>query len=243
MPGGALVSATDLTVGDNSTVNGDIIYCEELDIGKHVVINGNVTPPCSVPFPPQNSTEELAQAFKDRAMAGGTWPGNMVINDTQSVNLESTYITGNLIIGRDLTITLGGIVYVGGNISCEKELTVTGNGSIVAEGYISILKLTLYEVGDDTIIMSLDDHSSTKDSGIHAISIMKFVNDASATALIYAPNGEVYFGNECVIYGSVIANSIRTKDRGVYTYAGSGWYDFFDSLRGGLETLTYTINP
>jgi hypothetical protein len=267
--GGALVSRTDLTLVKNLNVTGDVYYCGDKTEGSNVVINGTVHDDiCPVPFPTPDEDKELAQALRDRAMGGEppheddmvhidddgnvvidkegsvTWgptyiAGNLTIGDDATVTWGPTYIAGDLTIGARTTITLGGILYVEGWINwrddCyhgDKAITITGTGSIVAGGDICFGSLADYTLTGDSIIMSLNGD----------IVLEKETEGDEIHAFVYAPNGFIDILKHFSVLGSVVGNSISVQASS-YTYVPIGESDFLNSLIGGLETLTYTINP
>lgn len=271
IPGGALVSQNDLLVGKNSTVNGGMYHCGTLTCNKkecdNVTLHGNWTDQgCAGPdIFPQDQTDKLAQALRDRAMGGEpppeddvvhidndgnvvidkdggsvTWgptyiAGDLNIGDSVTITWGPTYIGGDLIVGDNTRITLGGVLYVKGSIIAEKKLILTGEGSIVAEGDILLLRLNGYTLASDTIIMSLNGGIAINKDDGPSVRIDAFV---------YAPNGTITFGKYFEVHGSVVGDYIETLGGSVFTYAPTNWSGVFgSSVPTGLKTLTYTINP
>jgi hypothetical protein len=239
--GGALVSRTDINLGKDSIINGDVIYCGTFteNGAGYTIYNGTVIEQCPVPFPTEGEDEELAQALMEEAMAGEIHYGDMVIPDHASANLGPTYITGNLTIGGNTTITLGGVLYVEGSIDwfgdCEhgeKHISFTGTGSIVAEGYICLGHLDYWGVTGDSVIMSLNG-GITMEKDIESVTRLD--------ALIYAPNGPVYLGKYFTVFGSVVGDSIVTLGGGSYYYVPIGGPDSWGRLLGGLDIETYNV--
>ena len=227
---GALVSETNIRLGQNCTVDGDIRYGVNFDDGgslNHVsgdVIKGTIE------FPP---TDEFAQTYKDEAMACGApciHDGDMNIDS--SCSLGPLYITGNLNVGMYCEVTLLGTIYVEGSITALKESNFTGSGSIVAVGSIAIKKVASFGAGSDSVIMSITGGVS-------------FDKAEGLEALIYAPNGQIYFDKDSTVIGGVIGHDIYTKKLELFAYDAS-FYDGFE-LPGyedpGFRVRTYNINP
>jgi hypothetical protein len=238
--GGALVSRSDITLGKELTVNGDVFYCGDLTYeGSHQVINGTLNETCPVPFPTPDEDSETAQAFKDRAMAGEPPheddmvhiddDGNVVVDDDGSASWGPTYIAGNLTIGARATITLGGVLYVEGWINwrddCyhgDKEITITGTGSVVAGGDICFGSLADYTLTGNSVIMSLNGD----------IVLEKETEGDVIVALIYAPNGHIDILKHFSVHGQVVGNSVSVQDSS-YTYVPVGGSDSPWDLPGG----------
>jgi len=226
---GALASQTGIDLGRDSTVNGDIYHCEDFDDGGD--LGGDWTDTGCAPFPSQTENEAFAQAFKDEALKGGTWPTTDIKSNT---TLGPKYIDGDLDISRDVTITLAGIVYVKGHISCENTLTITGVGSLVAEDYIYFKKLANYTVTGDSIIMSLYGDITLKKSDK--------VDQLSINALIYAPNGAITFDKDTTVIGGVVGQSIQADRDGSFTFVPKTSWDFPGGLPGAYTIETYDVS-
>jgi hypothetical protein len=221
---GVLSSKGDINfISSGSTVTGNIYYGGTLDPNFNH-ISGNETKVGSEAFPTGTQDLAFAQALKAVAMAGGNHTGDMNINS--NITLNSTYITGNLNINSDFT--LAGIVYVKGSISASSDITIYGAAAtiaLVAEGSITFEKLGTAGNTASFIIMSLSS------SGIY------FKKEATLSALIYAPNGPIYFNKEAAITGGIVGADITVKKDASLTYVAKG--SGFD-LPGGF-TGTYTI--
>jgi hypothetical protein len=228
---GILSSKDDIDfISFGSTITGNIYYGGTLD-PNFTHISGNETHVTSADFPTAAQDLAFAQALKAAAIVGGNHTGDMTISS--NIILNSTYISGNLNI--DSSFTLAGIVYVKGSISASKEITITGSGSpiaLVAEGDISFEKVGTAGNTSNFIIMSLSS------SGIN------FKKEATVGALVYAPNGPIYFNKNADIDGGIVGASITVKKDASLTYIqkASG-FDLPGKLPGTVKIKTYSINP
>ena len=223
---GALVSSGDIDLAKDCTVDGDIRYGGTFDEGDGFThLSGDVIPG-EIEFPP---SDEFAQRYKDEALVGGTHTGDL---NMCTGPLGPKYITGDLNVGMNCVVTLGGTIHVEGSILVQKDSEFTGTGSIVAVGDITMQKISGFGVDSDSVIMSL-----TGD--------ITFKKEADVAALIYAPNGSVTFDKDATVTGGVVAANIQADKLNLFAYDAS-FYDGFE-LPGyqdpGFMVRTYNINP
>ena len=226
---GVLASKGDITfIGSGSEVTGDIYYGGTLD-PNFTHISGNETEVGPDAFPTEAQDVAFAQMMMDEAEEGGTHYGNMNINS--DTDLGPKYITGDLVITKDVTINITEIVYVGGSVTASKDYTLTGSGSIIAEGDIDIRKTSDFGTTGDCMIMSLNG-----DIG--------FKKDATIEALIYAPNGTISADKNLTVNGSIVGANITVKKDASLTYVEKAeGFDLPGQLPGTVKILTYNINP
>jgi len=226
---GALVSSEGVDFSGGCTVTGDVYYVEEITGKEYDHIDGAETQIPLSAFPTQQENEEFAQQFKDEALLGGTHDGTMTIES--NMTLGPLYITGNLNIWKDVTVTLNGTIYVEGSIGSDKEYTVMGSGSIVAGGDINLHMMPDYGIEGDTIIMSVNGE-------------IKFWKKADIEAMVYAPNGFIDIEKDMTVYGGVIGAGINIKKDSSFTYVSKGSsFGLFEPVVYGVDIKTYIINP
>ena len=232
--GGALVSSGDIAFHKDCDVTGDVYYVGEITGTDYTHTEGEeIQIPPSV-FPTQEQNVAFAQQFAQNASSGGTttYDGDMTISS--DTTLGPKYITGNLDIDRDVTITLAGVVYVKGHIKCENTLTITGAGSLVAEDYIYLSKLADYTVTGDSIIMSLNGAITLKKSDP--------ADELSINAFVYAPNGSITFDKDMTVVGSVIGAGIEIDKDGTFTYLSkASSFKFPPVVVYGAKIKTYSV--
>ena len=199
----ALASETDIVLGNNCTVNGDIYYEDQLIHGSGYSHNGTTTTPGSLNFPSDEQNAEFAREYKDEALAGGTYDGSL--NVSSDGTLGPLYITGNLVIGSNASVNLTGTIYVEGTITCKKNSIITGSGSVIAVGNITFDKVHDYGSPGASVIMSLT-------GDVH------FKKEAGIEALVYAPAGWVRFEMTSTVSGSIIANDVWLKQDSTVTF-------------------------
>ena len=239
---GALASEGDLSLKEPYSVTGDVYCGGTLDPDPLYPDEGQVYRE-GYKFPSQDQVEEFALRYKAEAELGGTYTetgGNMTIGIGDGVtitDLGALYIPGYLSVAKDNIINFQGTVYVGGWIDVDQDAEFTGSGSIIAEGNIGLAKSLNYGTEGSSIIMSLDPNGIT------------FKKEATISALIYAPNGDIQFNKGATVTGSVIGASIRakkTEDEDDYFTYDPVHYDSL--LLPGynpdtLEVKTYKVYP
>lgn len=228
---GVLASKSDIHfVSNGSNVTGDIYACPGSIKGNFNHPSGQDYDATCPTFPESGEDLAFAQMLKNMAMAGQNVTGNMNIDS--KITLNSTYISGNLIITSDFT--LAGIVYVGGKIDASQAITITGSGSLialVAEGTITFDKCQTSGNPGNFIIMTL----ST--GGI------LFKKEVSLSALVYAPNGEISFSKEATVYGGIVGQSITvTKDASLTYVSKAGGVDLPGGGPGAYTIETYSVS-
>jgi cytoskeletal protein CcmA (bactofilin family) len=227
---GVLSSKGDIEFkGPCSAIEGSI-YVGGTISGCYLQDPPDVTPVTADDFPRPAQDLAFAEALKAEAMAGGNHTGDM--NVDSSMTLNSMYITGNLNINSDFT--LAGIVYVKGGIHVDKDITINGSGSsiaLVAEGDIYFQKVSTSGNTGDLIIMSLSSDG------------IEFRKEATLSALIYAPNGQIWFKKEATVEGGIVGASIRVENDASLTYIqkASG-FDLPGGLPGAYTIETYDVS-
>jgi hypothetical protein len=225
----ALASPGDIYLKKDCVVDGDMYCGGTLTPADFEPTNGEVITE-ELEFPSDEENQAYADKYKAEAMLGGTHVGNLSINSNS--NLGPLYITGNLNIGMNITVTLQGTIYVAGSITAQKDATFTGDGSIIAVGDIDVQKVSGYGTEGTSIIMSL-----TGD--------IMFKKECDVAAMIYAPEGSASFDKDANITGAVIAGEGIIADKeGTFTL-NSLYYDTLELPGYGSDiTLkSYAINP
>lgn len=226
---GALASKDDISLGKNSTVEGNIYYGGTFTYGQDFVhIDGEEIQCGPDDFPSQQDDEDFAQMLKNEASGGGSLAGLTIDSDT---TLGPKHINGDIYISADVTLNLTGTVYVEGSITAKGEYTVTGQGSIVAVGDIYMSKMADYGTEGNSVIMSVAGD-------------ITFKKEAIIEALVYAPNGTIAFDKSATVIGGVVGANIQADKQGAFTYEPrSSEWEFPGSVEGGLQVKSYNINP
>lgn len=198
----ALASETDIVLGNNCMVNGDIYYDNTLTYNPPLTHNGEEING-GLSFPTVEDNALFAAALQAEAAVGGTYSGNL--NVSSDGTLGPLYITGNLVIDMDTSVNLTGTIYVEGTITCRMGSVITGSGNIIAVGNITFDKVNDYGSLGASVIMSLA-------GDIH------FKKEADIAALVYAPAGSVRFEMTSTVSGSIIANDVWLKQDSTVTF-------------------------
>jgi hypothetical protein len=229
----AITSQTDISLGKNCTVTGDIYYGGEFNYGKnfeHIdgeAIKGGEGEP---ELPSEEENEAFAQIYKDEALDGGTHEGNLTIPKSQGTShLGPLYITGNLEVSKNNTLVLEGTIYVEGSINVDKDCEFAGSGSIVAVDNINLAKSNTYGTDGNSLIMSLTGN-------------INFQKNITIEALIYAPNGTISFAKNSEVTGNIVGVNITADKNCSFTYDEDiGYWDDLPGGAGGLEIITWQI--
>jgi cytoskeletal protein CcmA (bactofilin family) len=223
---GALASQSGITLGKNSTVNGDIYHCGAFDNSN--IVNNDWTDKGCGQFPQQTENVAFANTMKTLAMAETTYPNGLTID--QDVNLGPAYIIGDLDTSKDVTVSITGVVYVTGSVKMSKEFTLAGCGILIAEGSISIFKVADgFGSTCDAMIMSLNGDISFKKEGV-------------INALIYAPNGTIDFRMKFTVLGGVVGNYINAEKNEGFTYIQRSSWDLPGQLPGAYTIEAYDVS-
>jgi hypothetical protein len=228
---GALVSKSDINFSKNCTVAGDVYYVGEITGSDYTHTEGKeMQIPLSV-FPTQQQNEAFARQFREKAMAGQNHTGDMdIVSDTV---LNSTYISGNLNIKKEVKLTINGVVYVKGSVNVDKgvnDYNLMGSGSLIAEGNIDLRKVSGFGAAGDSILMSLNGD-------------ITFKKEATINAFVYAPNGDFAIDKNITVFGGLIGNNIDIKKDGSFTYvAKASSFGFPILVPSGAEIKTYNIS-
>lgn len=193
---GAIVCQGDITLKKEIEVYGDIYYGGKL-IGEPDLITGVDEYRQDLELPTEQENLAFLSPYIAEALTGGTI-SSYTIPAGSIIPFGPKYVDGDLEIKKDCIITLNGTIYVTGDINIDKSTIITGNGSIIAEGSIKMAKVADYGIDGTSIIMSLNGDIS-------------FKQDATLTALIYAPNGSVNISTDvdgAIITGSIVCASI-----------------------------------
>ncbi|MDX9802766.1 MAG: hypothetical protein RBS96_01885 [Dehalococcoidales bacterium] len=197
---GAIVCQGDITLKKEIEVYGDIYYGGKL-IGEPDLITGVDEYRQDLELPTEQENLAFLSPYIAEALAGteedySTGPFEIPRGTTR--DFGPLYIDGDLNIWQNCEINLIGTIFVDGNIVIKQGATIKGNGNIIATGDITLMQVADYGIDGTSIIMSLNGDIS-------------FKQDATLTALIYAPNGSVNISTDddgAIITGSIVCASI-----------------------------------
>ena len=202
-----LAADTDINLGDNNAIVGDIYLDDDATFttGSGYSHTGNVTNG-GLDFPSQEENSKWAESLKDEALVGGNWTSDYIIPSGMGyVCLGPLYIDGNLNIEMNNTVNITGTLYVEGVINVALGAEFVGGGSIISVGDMWLAKATNFGIENSTILASL-----TGD--------IYFKKEVDITAVLYAPYGSVIFDKDAIITGTIVADSIVTKKEGAFVF-------------------------
>ncbi|MBN1643523.1 MAG: polymer-forming cytoskeletal protein [Dehalococcoidales bacterium] len=237
---------SDVFVNGNITISGSSIYPTYIDgdvsasgtvtVGEHSTVTGEINEHEELlAFPPIDPT-----VHEDKAKATGDIRGSTYLTSGGNYTLGPTFIDGNLTVGQSnktTTLTLEGTVYVTGNITfvgcnSSNSTTLQGFGDIIAEGNISFGTNNIFE-------LTITDYLPLMMSIYGNISITADVNRRPyVQAIIYAPAPASVISLDWVdAFGSVAARTINLNHSSLeYPAELRGRADLPGS---GLDTIIY----
>jgi len=209
----------DIVIGNGWVVYGDV-YANGTVSGKSNVqgtvyenlaepLNQGATIAACEGFIPDDFPVIDSESYMTEAQMGESQDNDYTISGSGALTLGPIFIDGDLYVGGDVDITLGGTVYVTGEVVVQGSGDFNGPGTIVADGDISFGGARDINPEAMPVIMSVNG-----DININS------ANDIFA--IIYAPNGTVSNHGGGNIYGSVIANN--------YTQNGSTKVYYYTAL-------------
>ncbi|MFC1932531.1 hypothetical protein ACFLXU_02730 [Chloroflexota bacterium] len=213
--------------------DGDICSNGSIDIGGPTIVDGDASAVSTISgwegkvtgMVSEYSTAiafpgDYSQLYKTMAQEGGTYFGDLVITDSQS--LGPLYIEGNLTVKPNVIVDLEGTVYATGTIDVQDGI-FRGEHNVVAEGDIQLSGggLTSEEVplftsayGDIRMVGSL------------------------LYAVVYAPNGDVDIVNVLMLFGAVGGRTVYIGNANIYWAAQLIGRE--DLPGGELKTISYS---
>jgi len=212
-------SQGSISLTNASQIQGNAHYQGSLSMSTGGSVLGQlyhetVTLPPFPTFTPPIAPEidAKAQEYKDEALEGGTYTGDMTISSNTS--LGATYITGSLTIKNNKTLTLTGTIYVEGTITLQNnsQIIIGGSGgpyAIVASGNIIInngASVNAAHTSPLPMIMSVNGSVTVSGS-------------SNIGGIIYAPRGTITLSNSVIVYGSVVGQVVNTTNSTVITHA------------------------
>lgn len=218
---------------NNSNIAGTN-YCQT-GSGNNKVCNTSLADPTQIAMP---VSDQNILDWKDEALVGGTYTGNMTIDST-TTSLGPKKIVGNLTVTNNSDLTIAGTLWVTGNISFNNNVDIrlapsygSSEGVIIADGTISVGNNADFH-GSGTAgsyIMALSTSTST--------SAITLGNNAGAV-ILYAANGTVDVQNNA---GATSLNGYRINlsNNAVVTFdSGLINANFVSGPSGGWEVQSW----
>ena len=235
-------SASAYTV-NNSTVSGTL-SCQG-GTGNNKACNSASSTPTTLPFPFSNSD---IQGWKDEATAGGTYTGNLVLDNIDATSTNALKINGNLTITDAARMTLGGTLYVTGNLSVQGDTDLVLNSSVGSKSVVVVVDGTVNignaanvsgngTAGSYMVIVTTSQCGGlTACGGTSAMTI----SGAAGAVVLLAPNGQVLF-NGSASAKAVAAYRMSLTGATTLNYeSGLSAISFDGSSGGGSSWITDT---
>jgi hypothetical protein len=200
-----------IQVGQDALITGDATASGAITINSGGQIYGAQhpnSPGLLPPFPPINEPDwyQIAQDYKTVAQSGGTYEGDYEIINGGTENLGPLYITGDLILNNNVTLTLTEIVYVNGQVTVGTNCKIIGPGFLIAEGDITMWSNDGVPGDSLPVIMSVYGDIYCKNGGVYR-------------AVLYAPNGRITLEEGASLYGAAMGEAISTNNGFSAVYA------------------------
>ncbi len=183
---GNVYSNASISGGNNSRITGDAYAVGSV---TNVIVSGQTkTGQASQPFPPFDDA-----FWKSKAQAGGTISGNYTPAPNSTIG--PLYITGNLIINNNVTVTVSGPVYVDGLITFGNAPVLRVDNSLGTSGTMFISKQTI-TFGNSITVSNNQQGGYLLMISTNAATAISIGNNAGAIqAPLYAPYGTINIGN------------------------------------------------
>jgi Tfp pilus assembly protein PilX len=252
------------SVLQNTTVTGNVVAdsisgctiggTAKYDTRSSCTVTGTVTTPNSDAFVPADIlplpiSEAQIDTWEADAVAGGTIGSQTFSDGTRSLGPKK--ITGDLTMSNDAELVLTGTLWVTGAIKLSNSSKIRldssygdSSGVVIAgidesstAGYIEIANSAqaLGSGSANSFIMLL----SQREMGSEAIKI----SNSSATAILYAGEGEIEIGNSAALK-EVTANKLEINNSATVTYTSGLQNTSFSNGPGGSWAVvpgTYAI--
>ncbi|MFH1193798.1 MAG: hypothetical protein V1661_02285 [bacterium] len=223
----------------NSTV-GQSLWCQTKSgttVGWATHCPYSVTPPTDPGPVNMPISDGLIQGWKDDATAGGPpFNGDKIISSNASLGPQK--IIGNLTVGIGKTLTVTGTIYVTGDILFDNNSIInldssygSSSGIIIADGKITMNNGSIFSgAGTGSYLLLVSTKNDTINTAID-------VNNASVSAIVYAPYGIIDIKNNATLV-EISAWKIHADQRVVLDYqSGLADINFSSGPTGGWSRV------
>jgi cytoskeletal protein CcmA (bactofilin family) len=206
---GGIYANGNVDVDGNAEVNTDVTATGTVSVGGSATVSGEIVENFNTPliFLAESQIGTILAESMAEAEAGGIHEGNYDVDGDEV--LGPIHITGDLKIGSQDSVTLGGTVYVDGSIKITGQGEILGDtGTLVVEtGDIKITGGGRLAVTDIPLIMAVNGD-------------IKCAGNTEICAVLYAPNGSITWTGNANLYGAAIGQEITISGNSVtYPFA------------------------
>lgn len=188
----------------NSSIVGNL-YCQ-VGSGNNKACNTSQADPTPQSFP--ISDANIAE-FKAQAEAGGTITGDYILSNNITTTLGPKKITGNMVLGNNIDLTITGTVYVQGTVTLSNNVDVrldpaygANGGILIADGFVNLGNNVTFQgsgqAGSYFLLISTNDCNGTNSptglSCTTANSAIELGNNVGSV-IIYGSRGQVHVSN------------------------------------------------
>ncbi len=234
----ALASATDIDLAGSSHIKssnpgkakGNVYGHRRITLGGNVTVRGAVYSAMSGGILTRGSihiedgtfagedyrqeipsvSESLRASWKDKARSGTQYSQGLRVSGNTTLQLNNTYINGDLDLTGNVDIVLGDdvVIYVKGKVKMTGNSSIRGQGIIVSEGVIHLTGKLSHVLNQPANIafVSLSEGES------------KITGNGEVTGVFFVPRGRVKIAGNSSIFGSVVAHEIDFTGNAQITY-------------------------
>jgi len=164
--------------------------------------------------PTADQITATANAYKGNASLGGT-TGSVTINSNQS--LGPKYITGNLNISNNKTLTLTGTIYVEGTITLGQNAQIVLGAGDPASNPWAIVAYGGITINNNASVNST--HATPLPVIMSVNGSITVTGSSDIGGILYAPNGTVTLSNSVTVYGAAVGQVVNTSSSTTITHA------------------------
>jgi hypothetical protein len=204
----------DVHCNQTLTINGSSVKIDGRATATYGIVSTagkpTITKGWASGVPPVNFPD-ISQAYKDQALAGGSFTGNKTVSNG---SLLQGKVNGSLTVGAPSGCQVNSVVWVTGNLTVSGP--ITGKGTIVCDGTINLNCQFGYPASStaNVVLATTSTNATAIDLG----------GNRQFNGTVYAPYGGINFhGNTgFVLYGGLLGDTINFSGNGTVTFR-SDW--------------------
>ena len=186
----------NIDIVGNSEVYGLATATGDITVGSRA----KLTPgPALNDYPPLEFNLPDIDKYFNEASNGGVHEGDLTVNESRT--LGPVHITGDLNIGGNAVLTLGGPVWVDGKVTAGGTASIEGKGPLVAVRKITVTGTDKPAPDEVPVLISTQDTIGATGTG-------------QVYAVLYAPNARITIDGTAGVNGAIIAESVHISTAG-----------------------------
>jgi hypothetical protein len=212
---GSILLTNASQIQGNAHYQGTISMSGASSVLGHLYHETVTLPPFPTFTPPTaDQITATANAYKGNASLGGT-TGSVTINSNQS--LGPKYITGNLNISNNKTLTLTGTIYVEGTITLGQNAQIVLGAGDPASNPWAIVAYGGITINNNASVNST--HATPLPVIMSVNGSITVTGSSDIGGILYAPNGTITLSNSVTVYGAAVGQVVNTSSSTTITHA------------------------